>query len=255
MPAARRSRNDSLQHRPAVVIGFPLAQARSRPARPPRRHPASTRIFVVRDSSAAIRPSGSRSTSCRIDRDFRRAPDRTGFQLPNHIVERTFKEMWALGAGRVHVLVVMRCSVVDNLQMRWAYRAAMCCPTEKMAAADAWRGEKDRSGPELIVRLVQVKSANLGVVWQAVFGTPDRSGDGMEITGAMLAKALDKVYEGLQASRETGKNTGWTARWRQGCAHLWRNVFRSTSHERGSRHVLEYPPIWCAPHRIFSAEI
>ena len=91
-------------------------------------------------------------------------------------------------ARRVDAQVFTGCSVETNLQMCAASRAAV----RQLQA--------DQAKPE--IRLVPVKGAIFGVVCEENFGAPGSSGDGLAITSATLAKALDEVYAGLQENRD-----------------------------------------------------
>ena len=109
------------------------------------------------------------------------------------------------GAGRVYALIVTRCSVETNLRMREAYTDAVRQVKDRMEAEAARRRQTGFVGPAPELRLVPVKSGIFGGVCEEIFGAPGTSGDGLAITSATLAKALDEVYEGLQANRDIGK--------------------------------------------------
>ncbi|MDE0711436.1 MAG: hypothetical protein OXH60_04790 [Rhodospirillales bacterium] len=53
--------------------------------------------------------------------------------------------------------------------------------------------------------MVPEKCSILGVVCGEIFGAPGRSGEGLAITSAALARALDEVPEGLEDKRDIGQ--------------------------------------------------
>ena len=65
--------------------------------------------------------------------------------------------------------------------------------------------------PVLEVRLLSVKSRMFGAVCEEIFGVPGRSGEGLAITSATLARALDEARAGLEDKRDACK-TQWLRR-------------------------------------------
>ena len=55
------------------------------------------------------------------------------------------------------------------------------------------------------VRLLSVKSKVFGKVCEEIFGAPGRSGEGLAITSATLARVLDEPREGVEDKRDVGK--------------------------------------------------
>ncbi|MDE0373186.1 MAG: hypothetical protein OXI73_11675 [Rhodospirillales bacterium] len=50
-----------------------------------------------------------------------------------------------------------------------------------------------------------MKSGVFGAVCAEIFGAPGRSGEGLSITSATLARALDEASAGLEDKRDIGK--------------------------------------------------
>ncbi|MCY4004478.1 MAG: hypothetical protein OXF33_12315 [Rhodospirillales bacterium] len=55
------------------------------------------------------------------------------------------------------------------------------------------------------VRLLSVQGRVFNAVCEAIFGAPGRSGKGLAITSATLARALDEARAGLADKRDVGK--------------------------------------------------
>ena len=109
------------------------------------------------------------------------------------------------GAGRIYALVITAHSVETNLRMRAEYQSAVRRLDRLLRKNLARHRRQKRPGPAPDVRLVPVKSAVFAAVCEQIFGGPGRSGDGLAITGATLARALDEIHDGLADKRDIGE--------------------------------------------------
>ncbi|MYD94735.1 MAG: hypothetical protein F4Y02_13830 [Chloroflexi bacterium] len=107
------------------------------------------------------------------------------------------------GPGRVYALVIAGYSIETNLEMRAKYVEAQGHLKKEVAAA-AERG-RQAGQPVPDVRLLSVKSKVFGKVCEEIFGAPGRSGEGLAITSATLARALDEARAGLEDKRDIGQ--------------------------------------------------
>jgi len=101
--------------------------------------------------------------------------------------------------------VITAHSVETDLRMRAEYHAAVRRLEKILRKNLARRRRRKRPDPAPDVRLVPVKSAVFAAVCEKIFGAPGRSGDGLAIMGATLARALDEIYDGLADKRDVGE--------------------------------------------------
>ena len=101
------------------------------------------------------------------------------------------------GAGKVYALVVTDCSLETNLGTRKKYKAAVA-RVEELRGQAALGTQEGQAGPYPDVRLMPVKSAIFCAVCEEIFGAPGASGEGLQISSATLAKALEDAYVGLK---------------------------------------------------------
>ncbi|MCY3597640.1 MAG: hypothetical protein OXG71_09445 [Rhodospirillales bacterium] len=107
------------------------------------------------------------------------------------------------GPRRVYALVITGCSIETNLEMRGKYVEAQGQLEKEVAAAAERCRKAGRPVPD--VRLLSVKSRVFNAVCGKIFGAPGRSGEGLAITSATLARALDEARAGLEDKRDIGQ--------------------------------------------------
>ena len=124
-------------------------------------------------------------------------------------IKHALAEAMLPGPGRVYALVIAGYSIETNLEMRGKYADAQGQLKKELTVMAERCRQAGRPVPD--VRLLSVKSKVFDSVCEEIFGAPGQSCEGLAISSATLARALDEARAGLEDKRDIGKK-GWLRR-------------------------------------------